>query len=218
MSTDPGDAFDRQLEPCKDCGRLPDSFMLHTWNYQKPCVQFHTHSEWRPNPCKVFYLAESPPGTSNGYFYNPPATPTYRATLRNALFQLLRISRGDPLAGLREFRDTGFFLSDAVKCRCDKGDRAQLPMSLVRNCGEQWLARELELVNPQKICTLGKAALRALSTVSGCEELESYNAGEHCGRIVNVARPVLIWVFPGTRTSNFSSGHEETFRKFAVDP
>ena len=108
----------------------------------------------------------------------------------------------------------GFFLSDAVKCRCDKGS-GEFPIPIARNCGQRWLETELEIVNPKRTCTLGNTTLLALSTVPGYEKLSSKRVTIDLGVTVNARRSVLIWTFSSGLTSAISGGHERTFRDFS---
>jgi len=207
--------FVRDLTSCEDCGKYAVSSTLERWNFLKPCVQYKAHAVWKPDQVKVLFIAESPPGTSEGYFYDPEKREGYKEILRTELFRLLRIDGSDTDRGLAEFKKREYFLSDAVKCRCDKGTRPQVPTSLATNCGRNWLMRELHLLKPNKVCTLGKAALSALATVPGYQELSTEKAGRDCGTVVHGKRPVLVWVFPSDRTSNYAKGKENIFSKFA---
>jgi uracil-DNA glycosylase len=209
--------FVRDLISCADCRKYAVSSTLKRWNFQKPCVQYETHAVWKPDPVKVLFVAESPPGTSEGYFYDPEKHEGYKEILRTELFRLLRIDGTGTDTRLAQFKKRAYFLSDAVKCRCDKGTRPQVPRSLATNCGRNWLMRELTLLKPDKVCTLGRAALMALATVPGYQELSTKKAGRDCGTIVHAKRPVLVWVFPSDRTSNYTKGKENVFSKFTQE-
>jgi len=169
----------------------------------------------KPEQVKVLFLAESAPGTSEGYFYEPEYREGYKGILRTHLFKLLEIDGNDIDLALAEFKRRGYFLSDAVKCRCDKGERPQVPTSLAKNCGRNWLGRELDILDPERVCALGNASLKALSTIQGYKVLSGVTAGHDCGKIVEAKRPVLVWVFPSDRTSIYSDGKEEEFLRFA---
>jgi hypothetical protein len=206
--------FVRDLASCQSCRKFPTSSTLEKWEFQKPSVQFKTYSAWKPPYVKVLFLAESAPGTSEGYFYDPEPNDDYGENLRTGLFQLLTINHPLVADSLKEFRDQGYFLSDGVKCRCDKGDRSHPPSILAENCGQTWLGREIDVLNPDKICTLGNTALEALGVVRGYEKAATAKAGRDCGTILEAKRPVLVWVFPSDRTSNYAKGKENVFYKF----
>jgi uracil-DNA glycosylase len=128
---------------------------------------------------------------------------------------LLAIKHPDAAHSLKDFRDQGYFLSDGVKCRCDKGGRSHPPSELADNCGRKWLGREIDILNPDRICVLGKTALEALQVVHGYKSLEPMSVGKNCRAIVDASRPVLVWVFPGRRNSQYSTAKEGLFLRFA---
>jgi len=207
--------FEFELVPCTDCKRFDSSIKLEKWNFGKPCTQYRTHTAWRPEHVKVVYVAESPPGTSEGYFYEPKHVEGYSEILRDHLFDLLEIDRSGIEQALKVFKERGYFLTDAVKCRCDKGERSHPPKTLAVNCGRKWLERELEILQPDRICVLGKTGKEALEVVPGYELLKEKKVGRDCGTILNARKSVLIWVFPSDRAAQYYAGKEDAFYKFA---
>jgi hypothetical protein len=141
----------------------------------KPSADFDIYSDWKPQAITVAFVAEAPPGNSDGYFYDPEPRPNYAETLRRALFEFLRVEGADTRAKLEMFKGRGYILLDTVKCRCrKKGDAGQLPTAIIRTCAGTWLGRELEEVgSPAPICLLGRAALRGLAEVPGFEALSA---------------------------------------------
>jgi len=206
--------FERDLNGCKDCRKFATSSTLERWNFQKPCIKYRTHIDWKPERVKVVFIAEAPPGTSEGYFYEPKPIEGYAEILRNHLLGLLGINHDDIEQALKEFKKNGYFLTDAIKCRCDKGDRSHPPKALAGNCGRKWLERELWILEPHKICILGKTAKEAQEVVPGYEELRTKTVGPNCGETLDARRPVLVWVFPSDLTVQYSGGKEERFHEF----
>lgn len=207
-------AFQAHLSNCEDCRRFSLSSTLERWNFQKPCIQYKTHVAWKTEQIRVLFLAESAPCTSEGYFYEPKKVKGYAEILRTNLLKLLGIDSTNVELALKEFKNKNYFLSDTVKCRCDKGDRSHPPPVLDKNCGRNWLQREINILDPDRICALGKTALEALGVVPGYEEAASAKAGRDCGKILDTTKPVLVWVFPSSRTSNHTKSKVDTFSKF----
>jgi len=207
--------FQTQLSTCEDCRKLAKSSTLERWNFQKPCIKYKTHIDWKPEHVKVAFIAEAPPGTSEGYFYEPKPVEGYAQILRNHLLDLLGINRDNIEQAIKDFKTSGSFLTDAIKCRCDKGGRSHPPKTLARNCGGKWLERELRILQPDRICILGRTGKEALEVVPGYEELQTKTVGPDCGEVVNARKPVLVWVLPSDLTLQYSKGKEERFLAFA---
>jgi hypothetical protein len=206
--------FQIQLSACEDCKKFATSSTLEKWNFQKPCVRYRTHADWKPEHVKVVFIAEAPPGTSDGYFYEPKPIEGYAEILRSHLLDLLGINHDAIEQSLKEFKNDGYFLTDAIKCRCDKGNRSHPPRALARNCGGKWLQGELGILGPDKVCILGKTAKEALEVVPDYAELRTKTVGKNCGEIVNARKPVLVWVFPSARASQYSEDKKERFLDF----
>lgn len=183
--------------------------------FVKPCAEFDIYAERKSGPIKVLFLAEAPPGSSKGYFYDPLPHPGYKEILRKSLFELLEITGSDTEAKLVHFEARGYFLADAVKCRCKKTG-GQPPTPVTRTCGRKWLPEELqELGKPRRICILGRSALLALSQVQGFEELADHSVIEDCGEVIPAAwAEVLIWPFLGWRNQRRYAAHLPVFRSF----
>lgn len=76
---------------CTECNKLEDSVAETVRPFVKPCAHFDIYTNWKPVPVKVAFIAEAPPGNSEGYFYDPLPHVNYRETLRASLFDLLEL-------------------------------------------------------------------------------------------------------------------------------
>ncbi len=204
-----------RIHTCTDCEELPRDLALTVQPFLKPCAQFDIYSNWKPNSVSVVFIAESPPGTSEGYFYDPQPRSGYKEILRKALFDLLEISKGDTNIKLDQFKRRGFFLLDAIKCRCKKKG-GQPPQPVTKTCARKWLSEELEEIgNTRRICILGKAALLALSELDGLGGLTEYSVRENCGEVVEYGQySVLIWPFLGWRNERNYRSKISIFKEF----
>ena len=203
-----------QMATCTACVTL-GRVALTVAPFIKPASEFDIYSRWRPDNVMVAFVAESPPGTSEGYFYDPQPRPGYAEILRRALFKLLSIPGEGTLAKLIAFKERGYMLLDAVKCRCKKTG-PQPPRSVTKLCGQTWLQTELaEIGNPLRVCVLGKAALLALSQVAGFGSLTRCAVTRNCGSVIKAGQyEVLIWPFPSDRNSHIYRDTLDTFKRF----
>jgi len=193
---------------CIACDSLPPAAAATVRPFVKPCAEFAIYIRWRPVNLTVAFIAESPPGTSEGYFYDPEPRPGYAEVLRRALFRILSLPGEDVSSKLTAFKQRGYMLLDAVKCRCKKTG-PQPPQSVTKLCGRMWLQRELvEIGNPLRVCVLGKTALLALSQVAGFESLTRWTVSRNCGSVVKAGQcEILIWPFPSDRNSHILPRH-----------
>lgn len=207
----------QKILPCNECARLPDKAAQTVRPYVKPCAELDIYANWKPAPIRLVFIAEAPPGDSKGYFYDPRPHPNYKETLRRELFKLLDLNLGDATTKLAEFKRRGYFLLDAIKCRCKKRN-GQPPKPVTTTCARKWLSEELEEVGrPEKICILGKAALLALSEVVGFQGLKTYSVKDDCGEVVKIGQhKVLIWPFLGWRNERYYGAKVSTFKKFCI--
>jgi len=200
---------------CAECKALSDSDAATVRPFRKPCAQFDIYTTWKPRPFRVVFIAEAPPANSDGYFYDSKPHANYKETLRKALFELLELKGDDTSARLFEFKKRGYFLVDAIKCRCKKTNGQPLA-SVTRTCAGKWLAQELEEVgSPSRICVFGLAARLALSQVKGFEELSRYSVTRDCGEVIKAERgEVLIWPFLGWRNEEYYLPKIPMFKRF----
>lgn len=204
----------KQILACTECARLGDSRADTVKPFIKPCANFDIYTNWKTTPVKVAFIAEAPPGNSEGYFYDPTPHVNYMETLRNSLFDLLELRGETTTAKLAQFKENGYFLVDAIKCRCRKKS-GQPPKSITTICAEKWLTKELTELTPSRICTLGKAAKLALSQLKAFRELSAYSVTADCGRIVETEMcPVMIWPFPSWRNEKYYTSKIDLFKRF----
>lgn len=205
--------------PCRECNKLPEPARATVDPFVKPCARFDIYGNWRPNPLKVLFIAEAPPGNSEGYFYDPSRHAGYKETLRKGLFGLLELTGSDTAAKLDHFKRRGYFLVDSVKCRCKKTN-GQPPQEVTKTCARKWLGRELEEVGyPDRICILGRAASLALSQVPGFEDVSRYSVTKDCGKILETdTAKVLIWPFLGWRNEKDYAQKIPVFKEFCYVP
>lgn len=205
----------KQILPCRACETLSPRAAASVRPFVKLCASLDIYTHWKPNPVKVLFLAEAPPGNSKGYFYDPIRHEGYRETLRRKLFELLEVTGRDRAAQLVEFKRLGYFLADAIKCRCKKFN-GQPPEAVTRMCAGKWLLKELEELGwPRRICVLGKAALLALSQVPGFESLGGRSLSEDCGEVVTAGwARVLIFPFLSGRNKRIYATHLDEFKAF----
>lgn len=205
----------KSILACTRCETLNESAARTVRPFVKPCAESDIYINWKPERVKVVFIAEAPPGKSDGYFYDPRRYPGYKETLRTALFSLLELVGTDISAKLAEFKGRGYFLVDAIKCRCKKTN-GQPPKRVTETCARRWLQQELEEIGkPDRICALGKAALLALSQLAGFEHLSRYSVTDDCGEVVDAnQRKVLIWPFLGWRNERIYTEKIHIFKEF----
>ena len=88
-----------RIRGCTACDSLPLSAAVTVRPFIKPCSEFDIYTSWKPEHVSLVFIAEAPPGNSDGYFYDPRSHPGYREILRTALFDLLRLEElGELLA------------------------------------------------------------------------------------------------------------------------
>lgn len=197
-----------ELEKCKRCVDLgfADSNRLRTG--QKPYVKFEVERKWRPNRVSVLFIAESPP--KNGeqrYFYNP--TTNDRNSLRKEILKYL------DLESLEEFRNKGYFLIDAIKCRLNKSRQLKSPLRLgkiAKTCTNQFLLREIENLKPKTLFVLGNTAKKALDSFHKFHELSKHRVTEEFDQKMDSCRVVLC-VFPGGQTRVYTDKIKRAFEK-----
>jgi len=165
----------------QNCNRCQNRYKNLVNSKSKPYLEFKVYKKWIPEKdIKCLFIAESPPG-GNGFFYKHHLLPR---GLRKNLFSLLKIDKKG-YDGLSEFKQRGFLLTDALKCRVNKKERGT-PKSIVKNCSEI-LEEEIKTLwktkNLKKIVVMGKTALTALRML-GYSELEKLSVTKNCGKTV----------------------------------
>lgn len=190
---------------CIDIGITDSSRLILS---QKPYVKFDVERKWRPNRVCVLFIAESPP--KNGkqrYFYNP--TRDNKSGLRKEVLRYLN------LQSLEEFKDKGYFLVDAVKCRLDKSKGLKSPLRLpkiAKTCTNRFLLKEIENMKPDTIFVLGNTAKKALESFPKFQELKKHKVTEDFDQMLNSYR-VILCVFLGRRTRKHVGRIKRAFGK-----
>ena len=152
----------------------------------KPSLYFKAQ-RFRPRKIRVLFITESPPSLRKGlekdlqpYFYNENFK-TAGNTLRGVLLEVLEISDENPLQELEKFRDEGYFLIDAMKCRVSKKEiERRYWKDLVKDCALTHLSNEIIDLGPEKICLLGQTALEGVKMLAGFGVLRKHDKISKC--------------------------------------
>jgi uracil-DNA glycosylase len=147
----------------------------------KPYSEFKVYENWLPEgDIKCLFIGESPPG--RGVFFYDYRTEDH---FRENLFSLLEMNKSG-YEGLCDFKQGGFLLIDALKCRVNKKGKS-IPKAVINNCLG---ILELEIKslarskNVERLAVLGRIALMSLRML-GFSELEEFSITKNCGKIVN---------------------------------
>lgn len=177
----------------------------------KPYVKFQVLERWRPTKVKVLFIAESPPKDGNeGYFYNEKT----EGRLKDKIFNLLDIPEEKAERGLERFKQRNFLLIDTVKCRLDKSQGKSPPPYVIKRCAENFLQKEIDGLKPDKICVLGRTALKGLKAITtfrkGLNGVRKIT--EHCGKELTISGyEIILCVFPSNRNRKYQSCIESVF-------
>jgi uracil-DNA glycosylase len=158
---------------------------------EKPYIKYKVYEERIPNTIKCLFIAESPPGDVNTFFYYP-YTDNF---LRKRLLRLLGI-HVDGEKGLQEFKRRGYFLIDTVECRVKKTSGGAIPREVIKNC-KPILSAKIEIVRTRgakKIVVLGSTALEALKMLK-FTELLGKSVTKNCGEVVE-SKGFEIFILP----------------------
>jgi uracil-DNA glycosylase len=163
----------KEAEGCEKCRDFEDLIKVDG----KPYLEFNVYEEWVPEKLECLFIAESPPGDPERFFYNPES----KSQLRESLFDLLDIE-GRGREGLLEFKERGLLLVDALECRVEK--RRSIPKAAIKNCSHILrLKLELARLSTVKLVVMGRVALEALR-VLGFDKLEGRRVIENHGKVV----------------------------------
>jgi uncharacterized phage protein (TIGR02220 family) len=191
-----------EIEKCTKCENLEDDRL---GTDEKPCVKFQVETKWKPkNGINVLFIAESPPWNGKQrYFYNPDIVEK-RTNLRKEVLRHLNLKT------LEEFRDNGYFLIDAIKCRLNKKEKKNVPTQVLQNCSAKFLQREITQLKPQTIFVLGNSAKRALQTLPKFWELKEQKV---TGKYDKKTSHVILCVYPGGQTRKYKNEINHAFSK-----
>lgn len=139
--------LNQEIENCRQCKQYANIKIDFT---EKPYVAFEVEKRWLPGKVKVLFLAESPPWNKERYFYKTDMTGNKTHLQKEVLGYL-------NLASLSEFKEKGYMLIDAIKCRLNKQTNQHVPALVLGNCTDRFLQKELELFNPCTVFVLGNS-------------------------------------------------------------
>jgi len=136
-----------------------------------------------PKNVKLLFVSEAPPLNTRYYFFYENSNDR----LRNSVFELLRGDLGYEISTINDFIAAGFYLLPTVKCPSAKEGRNTAPTkSVIKHCAVQHLKREIEHINPDGICLLGRTALQGFLILYESWGAEVQNSGE-VGRTLSEA-------------------------------
>ncbi len=173
------------LEACRKCDFIDKPFLVHG-----------AYEWWLPGEVKLLLIAESPPpGQKPDFFYNLGAPDRLRRNLK----AILGLEVPDTEVP-RWLRESGIFLTSAVKCRpirpggWARDERLLRQMAL--NC-TAILDLELRALRPKKVVVMGKVAELASGTLG----LRPYRTFPHPNYIVRFRRELI----PAVRKAVFDA-------------
>ncbi len=181
-----------------------------------PFEQYKVYEDWKPDPVKVLFLAESPSWHKDGkgelrYFYNPNSE---LKGLSRAIPKYLGIDGPTKVDMLKEFKLRHFFLIDTVKCIFDKKAEKTIPPELIEFSGREILQQEIENLNPECILALGRTALEGLKAISRFwPALMKFDSIiQACGKSVTIGDTrIIISLFPNDRNRRYQKEIESAF-------
>jgi hypothetical protein len=188
----------KKIESCKLCESIMFNGFVNV--SEKPYIKYKVYEERVPNTIKCLFIAESPPGDVNTFFYYP-YTDNF---LRKRLLRFLGI-HADGEDGLREFKRRGYFLIDVVECRVNKVGKGTIPREVINNC-LKFLSAKIELARTRgakKIVILGSTAIQALKEL-GFNELREKSVAKNCGEVVESGEfKVFLLPLPAKRGAKY---------------
>ncbi|KAF5426451.1 Uracil-DNA glycosylase, partial [Candidatus Methanophagaceae archaeon] len=136
-----------------------------------------------PKNVKLLFVSEAPPLNTRYYFFYENSNDR----LRNSVFELLRGDLGYEISTINDFIAAGFYLLPTVKCPSAKEGRNAAPAkSVIKHCAVRHLKREIEHINPDGICLLGRTALQGFLILYESWGVEVQNSRE-VGRTLSEA-------------------------------
>ena len=196
--------FTCEIDLCQKCMKLDFSNRLNS--VRKPFVNFQVEEIWKPVQVKVLFVAESPPWNGNqAYFYNQNSH-NKRTNLRIEVLKLLNLN------SLIEFKNRGYYLIDAIKCRLNKREKKKVPTEVVLICSDQFLQKEIKQLKPEKIVILGNTAKKALQRIPEFTELTHHKVTENYETILS-GYEIILTVYPGGQTRKYQDKIKKAFLK-----
>jgi hypothetical protein len=186
-----------KLELCDRCRCFEGKIAV-----DKPYLRFQVEEKWRPDTVKVLFIAESPPWDKERYFYKLDMMGN-GTNLQKELFRYLGIS------SLEEFKDRGYFLIDAIKCRLNKrSGKEHVPQTVLDACREAFLQQEIQDLKPEVIFVLGNSAKKALQNLPAFKQIADHKVTDGFDEILHGIM-VILSVYPGGKTR----GHTQVIKK-----
>jgi len=180
------------IEKIKSCDLCKSIVLNGSVNVgEKPYIKCGVYWERIPDTIKCLFIAESPSGDVNTFFYYP-YTENF---LREKLLGFLGID-ADGEEGLQELKQRGYFLIDAVECRINKFGKGVIPREVINNCLNFLLAK-IELARTKgakKIVVLGSTAIQALKEL-GFNKLREKSVAKNRGEVVE-SRGFEVFLLP----------------------
>jgi len=193
-----------EIEGCDKCCNIYPNYAEAIDSRNKACVEFGVIEEWVPEKVRTLFIAEAPPWRRPRYFYNEGAEDSLRAGLLSIL----------KMRDLKEFKQSGNFLIDAVKCRFNKGGKF-IPKMIIHTCSRSYLRKEIDALEPEKIFVLGQTALVGLQTIFRNSSLGRYRSMiKSCGAEIEVSGyDVIISLYPSDQNRRYYHEMKEAFKK-----
>ena len=193
-----------EIKRCDKCCNIYPNYAEVLDHRNKACIEFGVIEEWMPEKVRTLFIAESPPWRRPRYFYNEGTEDSLRA----GLLSILKIR------DLREFKESGNFLIDAIKCRFNKSGKF-IPKMIIHACSRSYLRKEIDALKPKKIFVLGQTALVGLQTIFRDSNLGRYRRMiESCGSEINVSGyDVIIGLYPSDQNRRYYHEMKEAFKK-----
>ena len=205
-----------KVEQCQECINCCNADRLKL--VDKPYVVFQVEEKWLPRQgVKVLFVAESPPWNGEQrYFYNT-LNIGKRAGLRKEVLRWLS------LPSLEAFKDKGYFLIDAIKCRLNKKNNSSVPLEVLEKCSRKFLWEEIKVLRPETIFVFGNSAKKALESLGGTPglpefiNLKSHTVTDDYDMVLSGYR-VILCSYPGGQTRAYGDNIRLAFAKLQGDP
>ncbi|MGD6934197.1 MAG: uracil-DNA glycosylase family protein [Candidatus Bathyarchaeia archaeon] len=193
----------QEIEKCQLCQQHSKDGKIDFT--EKPYVTFQVEERWVPKKVEVLFLAGSPPWSKDRYFYKTAMKGNKTHLQKEVLCYL-------ELASLSEFKEKGYLVIDAIKCRLNKQVTEHVPQEVLSCCTRRFLQKEIDRFNPGTIFVLGNSAKHALEQLPCFEELKNHKISEDFDRVV-AGRRVIFCVYPGGKTRMHVNSIKRSFGK-----
>lgn len=173
---------------------------------EKAYVKFDVEKTWKPDEVNVLFVAEAPPWNGKQrYFYHQDIVEN-RTNLRKEILKYLGLN------SLEEFKDGGYFLTDAIKCRLNKSEKKSVPQRVLRTCASQFLHIEIADLKPATIFILGNSSKHAVEEFSEFQDLKKHEIRDDYDKNLSGYR-VILCPYPGVQTRACVNEIKRSFSK-----